>query len=331
MDRFTIRNLELVSGNSEGNYTLLNVLDNTVSPMGARLLRRWIVFPLKDIHKINERLGLVEFFILQTDLRNKVSHAIRQCGDIERLVSKIPPKKINPREVLQLARGLKQVAEIKIFSSNSVNEYLKRLGDALNPCPSIAEKIFKEIVDNPPALAARGSMINSGVSTELDELRKIAHSGKEYLALLQQKEASATGISSLKIGFNNVFGYYLEVTNLHKNKVPPEWMRKQTLTNAERYITPELKEYEEKITGAEEKILKIELELFEALLNELFDYLTPVQTNGNIVAVLDCLCCFANNAIHYQYKKPQLHPGDEMIIKERRHPVIARNLPVGET
>jgi len=330
MDRFTIRNLELVSGNSEGNHTLLNVLDNTVSPMGARLLRRWIVFPLKDIHKINERLGLVEFFILQTDLRNKVSHAIRQCGDIERLVSKIPPKKINPREVLQLARGLKQVAEIKIFSSNSGNEYLNRLGNALNPCPSIAEKIFKEIVDNPPALAARGSMINSGVSTELDELRKIAHSGKEYLALLQQKEASATGISSLKIGFNNVFGYYLEVTNLHKNKVPPEWMRKQTLTNAERYITPELKDYEEKIVGAEEKILQLELQLYESLLNELFDYLAPVQTNGTILAVLDCMTCFAGNAIQYQYKKPLLHEADEMIIKDGRHPVIERHLPIGE-
>ena len=240
-------------------------------------------------------------------------------------------KKINPREVLQLARGLKQVEAIKQLCLSSSNEYLKRLGDALNPCPYIADKIFKEIVDNPPALAAKGGMMNSHVSSELDELRKISHSGKEYLAQLQQKEAERTSIGSLKIGFNNVFGYYLEVTNSQKNKVPAEWMRKQTLTNAERYITPELKEYEEKITGAEEKILKIELELFEALLNELSDYLAPVQTNGNLLAIQDCLCCFAYNAIQYQYKKPQLHTGNELIIKEGRHPVIERNLPVGES
>ncbi len=331
MDRFTIRNLELVVGNSEGNHTLLSVLDNTVSPMGARLMKRWIVFPLKDIQKINERLDTVEHLIKETDLRNKLAQHIKLCGDIERLVSKIPLKKINPREVLQLARGLKQVDSIKQLCLSSSNEYLKRLGDALNPCPYIADKIFKEIVDNPPALVVKGGMMNSAVSPELDELRKIAHSGKTYLTRLQQKEAEATGISSLKIGFNNVFGYYLEVTNSHKNKVPPEWMRKQTLTNAERYITPELKEYEEKITGAEEKILTLELELFEALLNELFDYLAPVQANGNIVAVMDCLCCFAGNAIHYRYKKPTVHAGEEMIIREGRHPVIERNLPVGET
>ncbi|MBK5272409.1 MAG: DNA mismatch repair protein MutS, partial [Bacteroidia bacterium] len=330
MDRFTIRNLELVIGNSDGNQTLLGVLDNTVSPMGARLLRRWIVFPLKDINKINERLELVEFLIKETDLRNKITQAVKQCGDIERLVSKIPLKKINPREVLQLARGLKQTGIIKQFCLTSSNDYLKRLGDALNPCPYIAEKIFKEIVDNPPALATKGGMMNAGVSDELDELRKMARTGKEYLAQLQQKEAAATGITTLKIGFNNVFGYYLEVTNSHKNKVPAEWMRKQTLTNAERYITPELKDYEEKITGAEEKILKLELELYESLLNELFDYLAPVQTNGNIIAVLDCMCCFASNAILHHYKKPQLHIGDEMIIKEGRHPVIEKNLPIGE-
>ncbi len=331
MDRFTIRNLELVYGNSEGNHTLLGVLDNTVSPMGARLLKRWIIFPLKDIQKINERLELVEFFIKETDLRNKIAQAVRHCGDIERLVSKIPLKKINPREVLQLGRGLKQIEIIKQLCSASSNEYLKRLGDALNPCPYIADKIFKEIVDNPPALAVKGGMMNSGISSELDELRQIAYSGKEYLAQLQLKEAERTGISSLKIGFNNVFGYYLEVTNSHKNKVPPEWMRKQTLANAERYITPELKDYEEKITGAEEKILKLELELYEALLNELFDYLAPVQTNGNIVAILDCMICFAHNAIQFQYKKPLLHNGDEWVVKEARHPVIERNLPIGES
>jgi DNA mismatch repair protein MutS len=330
MDRFTIRNLELINKNNESGHTLLDVLDNTVSPMGARLLKRWIIFPLNDIGKINERLGLTEFLVRETDLRNKLIQAIRLCGDIERLVSKIPLKKINPREVLQLARGLKQVETIKHLCLTSNNEYINRLGDALNPCPLIAEKIFNEIVENPPALAIKGSMINSEISPELDELRKIAFNGKEYLARLQQKEATETGISSLKIGFNNVFGYYLEVTNSHKNKVPQAWMRKQTLANAERYITAELKEYEEKITGAEEKILQLELELYEKLLNELFDYLAPVQANGNIVAILDCLCCFAHNATHYRYKKPLLHEGDEWIVKEGRHPVIEKNLPPGE-
>jgi DNA mismatch repair protein MutS len=331
MDRFTIRNLELVIKNSEAGHTLLDVLDNTVSPMGARLLKRWIVFPLRDISKINERMNLVEFFILQTELRNKISHAIKLCGDVERLVSKIPMKKINPRELLQLGRGLRQAQEIKQYCSQAENEYLKRLGDALNPCSYIADKIFKEIVENPPALAIKGGMINSGVNTELDELRHIARSGKEYLTRLQQKEAESTGISSLRIGFNNVFGYYLEVTNAHKNKVPAEWMRKQTLANAERYITPELKAYEEKITGAEEKILRLELEIYESLMNELLDYLAPIQTNGNILAILDCLTCFAQNAIQYHYKKPLLHDGDALQIKAGRHPVIERNLPIGES
>jgi DNA mismatch repair protein MutS len=299
--------------------------------MGARMLKRWIIFPLNDIQKINERLTLVEFLILNADLRNKIIHAIKLCGDIERLVSKIPLKKINPRELLQMARGLKQVAEIKTLCATAENEYLKRLGDTLNPCSYIADRIFKEIVDNPPALAIKGGMINSGVNKELDELRLIAHSGKTYLTQLQQKETEATGISSLKIGFNNVFGYFLEVTHAHKNKVPAEWIRKQTLTNAERYITPELKEYEEKIIGAEEKILKIELEVYEALVNELMDYLAPVQTNGNIIAIMDCLCCFAFNTIQFHYKKPLLHEGDELVIKNGRHPVIEKNLPAGES
>ncbi|MBN8880282.1 MAG: DNA mismatch repair protein MutS [Sphingobacteriales bacterium] len=331
MDRFTIRNLELVYGASETDHTLLSVLDNTVSPMGARLLKRWIVFPLKDLAKINERLDLVEWLIKETDTRNKLSQSIKLCGDIERLVAKIPARRINPREVLQLAKGLKQVEIIKQVCLASGNDYLKRLGDALNPCPYIADKIFKEIIDNPPALAAKGGMVNNGVDAELDELRQIAHSGKEYLAKLQQKEAEQTGISSLKIGFNNVFGYYLEVTNSHKNKVPAEWMRKQTLANAERYITPELKDYEEKIMGAEDKILQNELRIYELLLNELFDYLAPVQTNGNILAIVDCLCCFAQNAIQYQYKKPQLQEDMDWKVKEGRHPVIERHLPIGET
>lgn len=330
MDRFTIRNLELVNPNHEGDHTLLSVLDNTVSPMGARLLKRWIVFPLKELKSINERLDLVTFLIIESDLRNLISQNIKHCGDIERLVSKIPLKKINPREVLQLAKGLKQTAVIKELCLSSKNEYLRRLGDALNPCPLIATKIFDEITENPPALAVKGGMINKGVHKELDALRDISHSGKEYLTRLQQQEAAATGISSLRIGFNNVFGYYLEVTNSHKNKVPAAWMRKQTLANAERYITAELKDYEEKITGAEEKILKLEYEIFNTLLNDLMDYIAPVQLNGNILAILDCMSCFATNAIQFHYKKPQLHEGDEMKIKAGRHPVIERHLPAGE-
>lgn len=331
MDRFTIRNLELVQGAADGNHTLLGVLDNTVSPMGARLMKRWIVFPLRDIHKINERLDTVEFLIKETELRNQLVQPIKQCGDIERLVSKIPLKKINPREVLQLARGLRQVDVIKNLCLNCVNEYLRRLGDALHPCPYIADKIFREISEQAPALAAKGGLIAAGVNRELDELRQISYSGKEYLASLQQQEAERTGIPSLKIGYNNVFGYYLEVTNAHKNKVPADWIRKQTLTNAERYITPELKEYEEKITGAEEKILRIELELYESLLNELYDYLAPVQTNGHLLAILDCLACHAQNAILFKYRKPRIHTGEEWLVKEGRHPVIEQHLPPGET
>jgi len=331
MDKFTVRNLELLGNVPDNMQTLIKVLDNTVSPMGARLLKRWIVMPLKDIYRINERLGLVEFFIKEVDLRNKLTFHIKQCGDIERLVSKIPVKKINPREMMQIARGLQHIHEIKLISGLTTNDYLKRLADSLNPCHYIIEKITKEIVENPPATAAKGGMIKTGIHSELDGLRKIAMGGKQYLIELQQKESEATGISSLKISFNNVFGYYLEVTNSHKNKVPATWMRKQTLANAERYITPELKEYEEKITGAEEKILSIELELYEKLILELQDYIAPMQVNGNVLAVLDCLLCFANNALHYNYKKPQLHEGNELELTASRHPVIERNLPIGES
>ncbi|RYF85479.1 MAG: DNA mismatch repair protein MutS, partial [Chitinophagaceae bacterium] len=330
MDRFTIRNLELLHKSNDGSQTLLDVLDATVTPMGARMLKRWVVFPLKDIQKINQRLQTVEHLILQTDLRNKLLHALRQCGDMERLVSKIPLKKINPRELLQLGRALKQIDIIKQACTTSENDYLNRLGDTLNPCHYISEKIFKSIIENPPALAIKGGFINKEVNTELDDLRVIAHHGKEYLLQLQQKESEITGISSLKIGYNNVFGYYLEVTNSHKAKVPAAWMRKQTLANAERYITPELKEYEEKIIGAEEKILAIELQLFDALLNELHDFILPIQTNAQIAATLDCLCCFAHNALQYNYKKPVLHDGDAIEIKEGRHPVIERSLPPSE-
>ncbi len=329
MDRFTIRNLELMGG-AEGSNTLLKVLDNTVSPMGGRLLKRWMLMPLNDIAKINERLDTVEFFIKETDIRNKIIQHIKQAGDIERLVSKVPLKKVNPREVLQIARGLQQVEAIKKICASTGNEYLKRLADSLNPCKYIVDKIGKEIVENPPALASKGGMIAFGMDAELDALRKIATGGKDYLVELQQKEALITGISSLKISYNNVFGYYLEVTNIHKNKVPDTWIRKQTLTSAERYITPELKEYEEKIIGAEDKIFQIELQLFEKLLNELQDYIAPMQLNGHVLAVLDCLTCFAHNALQFKYKKPVVEDTNVLDLKDSRHPVIERNLPVGE-
>ena len=329
MDRFTIRNLELLG--TEGNTSLLKVIDTTVSPMGARLLKRWMLMPLNDFSKINERLNTVEYLIKETDLRTKLTQHIKQAGDVERLVSKVPLKKINPREVLQIAKGLQQTDAIKSFCENSTNEYLKRLGDSLNPCKYILEKISKEIVENPPALANKGGMIASGINEELDSLKNIANGGKDYLIELQQKEALATGISSLKISFNNVFGYYLEVTNLHKPKVPDTWIRKQTLANAERYITPELKEYEEKILGAEDKIFAIEIQLFESLLNELQDYISPMQVNGHVMAVLDCLSCFANNALLSNYKKPTLTTDNILNLKDSRHPVIENNLAVGET
>ena len=330
MDRFTIRNLELLGTGTDSGHTLQKVMDNTVSPMGARLLRRWLVLPLKDIARINERLQLVEHFIKDVESRTIIAQHIKQCGDIERLVSKIPLKKINPREIKHIARGLQHIQQIKAICAGSDNDYLKRLGDALNPCQYIEEKINKEIIDNPPALANKGGMICNGIHAGLDELRTIATGGKEYLLELQQKETQATGISSLKVSFNNVFGYYLEVTNSHKSKVPDTWIRKQTLANAERYITPELKHYEEKITGAEDKIFQIELELYDKLLLELQDYIAPMQTNGNILAILDCLVCFANNALQYNYKKPQLHTGTALELKESRHPVIERHLATGE-
>ena len=330
MDRFTIRNLELI-GSGENNNSLLKVLDNTVSPMGARLLKRWILLPLTEISKIEERQNLVEYFIKSPEEKNKIAQNIKQAGDIERLVGKIPLKKINPREVLQIGKGLKLCAQVKDFCDSSTNEYLKRLGDSLNPCKYIADKIFKEIIENPPVAVSKGNVIAAGVDENLDELKSIVTNGKAHLLKLQQKETERTGISSLKIGFNNVFGYYLEVTNTHKDKVPENWIRKQTLTNAERYITPELKEYEEKITGAEDKILQLEENIFEQLLNELQDYIAPMQLNGHVFAVLDCIICFTNNALHFKYKKPVLHTGAELELKGSRHPVIERNLPQGES
>ena len=330
MDRFTIRNLELLDTGNEQQLSLLKVLDNTVSPMGARLLKRWLLLPLKDITKIQERLNAVEYLILQTDLRKQIQQLTKHCGDIERLVSKIPAKKINPRDVMQLAKGLQYTEQIKNVCAASNNEYLKRLAAALNPCNYISEKIFDEITETPPVAVNKGGAIKKAVDATLDELREIASGGKQYLINIQQREAEITGITTLKIGFNNVFGYFLEVTNSHKTKVPVTWMRKQTLANAERYITAELKEYEEKITGAEDKILQLETEIYDKLLIELQDFIAPIQNNGSVLAILDCLCCFAQNAIQYNYKKPELHDGNELNLKASRHPVIERNLAAGE-
>ncbi len=326
MDQFTIRNLELLGNGQREATSLLKTLDNTVSPMGGRLLKRWILLPIIDIDRINERLNVVEHLIRSPEEKDTIWQHIKQCGDIERLVSKIPSGKINPREMKQLARGLHHIEEIKKICASSGEPYLEKMAATLDFCPLIREKIQHYIVENPPALSGKGGLISGGIHAELDDLRHISTSGKEYLLLLQQKEIERTGISSLKIGYNNVFGYYLEVTHSHKQKVPADWIRKQTLTNAERYITPELKEYEEKITGAEEKIVRIEAEIFEGLIRDLHEYIQPMQTNGHVLAVIDCLACFAYDAVHYNYRRPHLHEGDELELTESRHPVIERNL-----
>jgi DNA mismatch repair protein MutS len=326
MDQFTIRNLELLGNGNREATSLLKTLDNTVSPMGGRLLKRWILLPIIDMVKINERLDAVEELIRNPEEKETVWQNIKHCGDIERLVSKVPSGKINPREMKQLARGLHHVEEIKKVLSSSTDPYLAKMASNLDFCPVIREKIQQNIVENPPVLSGKGGLIASGIHAELDDLRNISTAGKEYLLLIQQKEIERTGISSLKIGYNNVFGYYLEVTHSHKQKVPAEWIRKQTLTNAERYITPELKEYEEKITGAEEKIISIEAEIFNQLIRDLHEYILPMQTNGHILAVVDCLSCFAPDAVQYNYRRPILHEGDTLELTESRHPVIERNL-----
>jgi DNA mismatch repair protein MutS len=329
MDRFTIRNLELLA-EGDNQRSLLQVLNSTVSPMGARMMKRWMLLPLNDLAAIRERLATVEFLIGDSSLRKETVQHIRQAGDLERLVSKVPLKKVNPREVAQIARGLHHVEQIKTMTSGSSDPYIKRMADALNPCRYMADKIRNELAENPPVSTAKGGLIAAGVSPELDELRAISSGGKEYLARLQQQESAATGIPSLKIGFNNVFGYYLEVTHTHKDKVPAGWHRKQTLTQAERYITPELKEYEEKIMGAEEKIMQLELALFEKLLQELQDFLLPMQQNGNLLASLDCLSAFAANATQFDYCKPEITGDAVLQLSGSRHPVIEQSLPPGE-
>ncbi|MEY4041828.1 MAG: mismatch repair protein MutS, partial [Bacteroidota bacterium] len=306
------------------------VIDNTVSPMGARLLRRWLIFPLKNTAAINERLDAVETLIADPSLKTTLTAAIKACGDMERLVSKVPLKKINPREVVQLARGLEQIQIIKEAAAKSSNKKIADAAALLDPCPVIIDTIYQQIAENPPVAANKGGVIKDGFHSELDSLRNIATGGKDFLVNIQQREAAATGISSLKISFNNVFGYYLEVTNVHKNKVPDTWIRKQTLANAERYITPELKEYEEKIMGAEDKIIAIEIALFDSLLSTLQNYIAVIQLNAQVIAQLDCLCCFAENAVQLKYCKPSIHEGYDLHLTESRHPVIERNLPPGE-
>lgn len=331
MDRFTIRNLELVHSTDEKGACLLQAIDNTRTPMGARMLKRWMIFPLFDIHRINNRLDLVSHFIRNQDLNNELASLMKQIGDVERLVGKIPLKKANPREVQQLARSLGFMAEILDKCTTESYEPLNRLVQQMQPLTELQERVMETLVDEAPAQTVKGGMIRDGVSAELDDLRKISRSGKNYLVEIQQKESERTGIPSLKISFNNVFGYYLEVTNAHKDKVPAEWVRKQTLANAERYITQELKDYEEKILGAEEKILAIEQNLYQQLLADIEPYIATIQTNANIIAQLDCLLCFAYNARQYKYHRPEITEEPILDIKQARHPVIEQQLPPGES
>lgn len=331
LDRFTIRNLELFSSINEGAKTLVQVIDKTISPMGARLLKRWIALPLKEIAAINNRLNVVEYLVNDASMKENLEEHIRQVGDLERIISKVAVIRINPREVLQLKNALQAIVPIKEICGQSDNPNLKRFAEQLNPCESIRTRIEKEIHPDPPTLVNKGHVIASGVNAELDELRSLAFSGKDYLAQMQEREAERTGISSLKIAFNNVFGYYIEVRNTHKDKVPPEWIRKQTLVGAERYITEELKEYESKILGAEEKILSIEARLFSELVVALAEYIQAIQLDAAIIAQLDCLLSFATSAIDYRYCRPEINDSKDIVIKGGRHPVIEHQLPLGES
>jgi len=330
LDRFTIRNLELIGSSNENAVTLVDVLDQTRSPMGARMLRRWIVMPLKERTPIQERLDVVEFLIGNEALRESLLHEISQIGDLERLISKVGLQKANPREICQLKRALIAIESIKNNCDTSGSVALRRIAEQLNPCLLIRERIEKELHPDPPALVLKGGVIADGMNEELDRLRKIAFGGKGYLVEIQKREAELTGIPSLKVAFNNVFGYYLEVTNSHKDKVPAEWIRKQTLVNAERYITPELKEYEEQILGAEEKIHALETRLYAELVYSLSDYIRPIQLNAQLTAQLDVLLCFSTLAIKNFYVKPVITDDHVLDIKGGRHPVIEKNLPLGE-
>ncbi|MCF8454030.1 MAG: DNA mismatch repair protein MutS [Pedobacter sp.] len=330
LDRFTIRNLELIGSANENAVSLVDVLDKTCSPMGARLLRRWIIMPLKELKPIQERLDVVEFLVGQDELREKLLHELKQIGDLERLISKIGLQKANPREVLQLKRALYAISNLKELCQESESFPLKMIAEQFNPCVLIRDKIERELNPDSPVMLAKGSVIADGVDEELDRLRKIAFGGKGYLLEIQKREAEITGIPSLKVAFNNVFGYYLEVTHTHKDKVPAEWLRKQTLVNAERYITPELKEYEEQILGAEEKIQVLETRLYNELTFALSEFIKPIQLNAQLVAQLDVLMNFASLAIKNYYVKPVIDESSVIDIKGGRHPVIEKNLPPGE-
>ena len=330
LDRFTVRNLELYGSINEGARTLVDILDKTISPMGARLLKRWIAFPLKDVKPITERQSVVEHFFRHPDLKQLLEQNIALIGDLERIISKVAVGRINPREVVQLKVALKAIEPIKAACTESENESLQKIADQLNACHLIAEKIEHEINNDPPTLINRGGIIRQGIHPDLDELRILAHSGKEFLQRIQERESESTGIPSLKISFNNVFGYYIEVRNTHKDKVPETWIRKQTLVNAERYITQELKEYEEKILGAEEKILAIETRLFNELVIALMDYIPAIQLNSNLIAQLDCLLSFARVSAENKYVRPELTDDNVLDIKQGRHPVIEKQLAVGD-
>ena len=330
LDKFTVRSLELIGSMNEGGTSLLDVIDRTISPMGARLLKRWVVFPLKDEKPVNERLDVVEYFFREPDFKEFIEEKLHLIGDLERIVSKAAVGRISPREVVQLKVALQAIEPIKNACLNADNGSLRRIGEQLNLCLSIREKIAKEVKNDPPLLVNKGGVIADGVNAELDELRQIAFSGKDYLLKVQQRESELTGIPSLKIAYNNVFGYYIEVRNTHKDKVPADWIRKQTLVNAERYITQELKEYEEKILGAEDKILVLETKLYNELVVALAEFIPAIQINASQIARLDCLLAFANVAKENNYIRPVVEDSEVIDIRQGRHPVIEKQLPVGE-
>nr|MBA3900821.1 DNA mismatch repair protein MutS [Bacteroidota bacterium] len=330
LDRFTIRNLELFSSHNQDAVTLIDVIDKTVSPMGSRMLKRWLALPLKERLPIEERLEMVQYYYEKPEFSEKILHLIQSMGDLERIISKVSATRINPREVVQLKRALDAAAEIKQLCALSGNKKLLEFSAQINLCQFLREKIEKTIVSEPPTLIIKGGVIAKGVHEELDDLRAISFSGKDYLLQMQQREMAATGITSLKVAFNNVFGYYLEVTNTHKDKVPESWVRKQTLVNAERYITEELKQYEEKILGAEEKIMAIEGKIYSDLILSFAEYIIPVQHNASLIAKLDCLVSFAEIAKKNNYVRPQINETEILKITKGRHPVIEKQLPVGE-
>ena len=330
LDKFTLRNLELVYPMNEDGKSLLDVIDNTISPMGSRMLRRWLVFPLKSEKKINDRLDIVEYFFREPEFRELLDEQLHRIGDLERVVSKVAVGRVTPREMVQLKTALQAIKPIKTACEHAKNDVLKRVGDQINLCELIRDKIDRELHPDAPQLVNKGGVINDGVNEELDKLRSIAYHGKDYLLKIQEREAEKTGIQSLKIGYNNVFGYYLEVRNTYKEQVPQEWIRKQTLAQAERYITEELKEYEEKILGAEEKIISLETKLFNDLVIATQEYIQQIQTNANLIAHLDCLLSGAKTAQEHKYVRPVIDSSDIIDIKQGRHPVIETQMPIGE-